>query len=251
VGIVTVLVSMPFYGAPELLERAVRSVLAQTHEDLQLLVVADGEDPPLSGISDSRLEVYRIPENRGAYFAQAVALGANPHAWYAPHGADDWSDPDHLETLLSVEGDAVAAGAVWFHRGAIVSEHIANYEVGAFATKRLRELGGYNPAERIGQDSLMLRLLRLTGGFAATNRATYHRVKRAGALTTAPATKIGSPGRNAMRRRNRAVWAAVRGMTDLREVRAYRARLVPTEISAEVAFHVERLSERLGQVAAA
>lgn len=247
----TVLVAMPYYGCPELVERAVRSVLAQTHADLQLLVVADGEDPPLDGIHDSRLEVYRLPENRGTYFAQAVALGANPHTWYAPHAADDWSDPDHLEQLLAIDDSAVATGVVWFHKGQRVTVHEANYEVGVFATSRLLELGGYNPAERMGQDTLMLRLLRLTGGYRRTTCPTYHRVKRPGALTTAPETAIGSLARNQMRARNRVVWAALEHLTDPAEIRRYRASLIPPSIAEEVAMHVEALSAHLGARAAA
>jgi glycosyltransferase involved in cell wall biosynthesis len=52
----TVLVSVPTFGVgTELLEKSVRSVLAQTHTDLVCVVVGDGEHPPLPRITDSRI----------------------------------------------------------------------------------------------------------------------------------------------------------------------------------------------------
>jgi glycosyltransferase involved in cell wall biosynthesis len=66
---VTVLVSIPYWRTPELVEKAVRSVLKQTHRDLVCVVVGDGDEPPLSKVRDSRLVVHSYSTNRGAYFA--------------------------------------------------------------------------------------------------------------------------------------------------------------------------------------
>lgn len=247
----TTLVCIPYFGCPELVERAVRSVLDQTHRDLQLVVIGDGEPPPVRS-RDTRLEVFTLSENRGPYFAQSVALAASPHGWYAPVGADDWIEPDHLETLLATGGTAVVPGVVWFHSNGSVKEHAGLYEVGAFTTQRLREIGGYNPDERIGQDTLMMRILRDVGGLTETTKPTYHRVKRPGSLTTAPETGFGSKARNDMRARNRHVFAAVhkrRRRPDL--VRAYRESVVPAQIRDEVSEQALRLSAYLGQAVAA
>jgi glycosyltransferase involved in cell wall biosynthesis len=243
-------VAMPYYGCPELVERAVRSVLAQSHRDLHLVVIGDGDAPPLAGIHDSRLDVYVLPENRGPYFVQQVALLANPHALYAPHAADDWSDPDHLERLLAVGGEAVITGAVWWHQGDRVKVHEASYEVGLFATSRLLALGGHNPAERMGQDTLMIRLLRMTGETRATHYPTYHRVKRSGSLMTAALTRPGSALRNEMRARNRVVYARAVGLGSIEAIREMRRALVPPAIAMAVHEHASRLSTRLGKAAA-
>jgi len=249
---VTITVAVPYYGCPELVEKCVRSILAQTVRDIAVVVIGDGEDPPLGSVRDSRLEVYRLPENRGAYFAQQVALTATPFPWYAPIGADDWIEPDHLERLVAVGGDAVITGAVWFHdRAGRVSVHEGGYEVGLFATSRLLELGGHNPAERIGQDTLMIRLLRLTGELRATHHPTYHRVKREGSLMTSPLTGKGTPYRNDMRRRNRIVLAECERIRAVDLIRRYREGLVPAFIADEVAEHASRLRARLGQEVAA
>ena len=236
----TVLVSVPYYRTPDLIEKAVRSILAQTHRDLVCVVVGDGQPPPLARITDSRLVVYTTLQNRGAYFAQMVALGANPHEWYAPVASDDWVDPDHIERLAS-HGTDMATGAVWYHNGDRPVRVLHKlYEVGMYRTERMLEVGGYNPAERLGQDSMIIKAMRIVAPLGATEHPTYHRVNRADSLCNDPNTKKGSPAREAMRRRNRAIVAAIEGKT-ADEIREYRWSLVPQDIRDELGEHNERL----------
>lgn len=243
-----VLVSIPTYRTPQgMLFRAVKSVLNQTHRNLQVVVVADGERITEQLPRDDRLTVFRLQENHGAYFAQSVSLTANPHPWYAPHGSDDWTDPEHLERLLAIGTNAVATGAVWWHKNDVdpPTVHRANYEVGVFKTDRLRALGGYNPNERMGQDSLMLKLLGLTGGFMTTQEPTYHRVRRPGSLTTHPDTKIGSRARNEMRARNRAIFAKAAQSNDPETIRKVRESFVPSRVRQQVETYALELRSRL------
>jgi glycosyltransferase involved in cell wall biosynthesis len=237
----TILVCIPYYGTPDLVEKSVRSVLAQTYRDLACLVIGDGEEPPLANVKDSRLLVYTLPKNRGAYFAQQLAIYSNPHPWYAQVASDDWVDPDHLERLASF-GESVATGAVWYHLGTKPVRVVRKlYEVGLYETSRLIEVGGYNPAERLGQDSLTLRVLRIVAPLPATDHPTYHRVQRAGSLCTHPDTKKGSPAREAMRARNRVIVAECERLGEAAAIRAYRASLVPPEIQYELNEHIYRL----------
>lgn len=229
-----------------MLERAVKSVLAQDYPEFQLVVVADGEKIRLP-FKDDRLTVFELKENHGAYFAQSVSLAANPYGWYAPHGSDDWTDPDHLSHLRSIRDTAVPAGSVWWHKGnEPPSVHPARYEVGVYTTERLREIGGYNPAERMGQDSLMLKVLSLAGSMTLSTKTTYHRVRRPGSLTTAPATKIGSPARNAMRARNREIYQRVLQAKDLKQLRKIRRSAVPAEVQDAVERYADELRGLLG-----
>src|SRR5690606_31484950 len=58
--------------------------------------------------------VYTMPANRGRYFCDAVAFEAsNNSRYYAQHDADDWSEPERLETLMSYRPGAVAGQQVW------------------------------------------------------------------------------------------------------------------------------------------
>lgn len=238
----TVLVSIPTYGVGRaFLEKSVRSVLAQTHRDLVCVVVGDGEQPPLPPISDSRLTVYSYPRNRGAYFAQMVALGANPHEWYAPVASDDWVDPDHIERLAE-HGTDMACGAVWYHSGTKPVKVLRKlYEVGMYRTERMLEVGGYNPNERMGQDSLTLKVMRIVAPLDATTVPTYHRFNRPGSLCTDPATKKGSPAREAMRRRNRDIVAECEKLKTPDRIAPYRWSLVPNDIKDELGEHNDRL----------
>jgi len=244
----TIAVAMPYWGCPDLVERAVRCVLAQTYRDLQLVVIADGEDPPLRNVRDSRLEVYRLPENRGAYFGLQLVLEASPHDWYGPHAADDTSEPEHYEVLGTVAArrktEAVTAGAVYWGEGRDAVRN-ANYEVGVYRKRRLLAFGGYDPSARVAQDTLLIHLLRLTGTVAASTTPTYHRIKRPYSLTTTLETGLRSPYRLAVRAQNRKVLSACRRLRSVEKIRAYRLGLVPAQLRDELAEHVERLSARM------
>jgi len=257
---VTVTVAMPYWGCPQYVERAVRSVLAQTHRDLRLVVVGDGEEPPLD-IDDERLTVYNLPENHGAYFAFQLILEASPDEWHAPHGADDWTEPDHLKRLLALGKDAVAVQTSWYHdarkeadpEGVLNGHGRRGLHVGIFRSERLRAIGGYDPSTRLSQDTHVMRLLDLTGGYHRyySEQPTYHRWKWAGSLTTAPATDLSSPARLAARAYN---WPIFEHCIKLRHphlIREYRDSLVPAEIRAELDHHVGVLSSRLREAVAA
>jgi len=56
---------IPTYNRPQLLQRAVQSALAQTFEDLEIVVVDDGSPKPVSLIPHPRLRVIHHSENRG------------------------------------------------------------------------------------------------------------------------------------------------------------------------------------------
>ncbi|HYI66377.1 MAG TPA: glycosyltransferase family A protein [Candidatus Limnocylindrales bacterium] len=251
-------VAVPFAGAAHLLPKAVNSLLEQTYRPLRVVVVADGEDaPPLP--DDPRLTVYRLPENRGAYFAQAVALAACESEWFTIHGADDWSDPDRLERLLAAgdDVDAVFGGSV-FHRGDSTkrahpryadggqsSGHVGLSAAGIFRTAAVQAFGFWShPEFRVSWDSMMINLVirhlrwrHLTGEFG------YHRVVRDGSLTQSPTTGLRTPYRRAAQGRRAELWTRY----------ADHPADIPVApaIAAEVLDHADALSHQLRQVVAA
>lgn len=260
----TVLVCIPYYGTAEYVERAVRSVLAQTHSDVVCVVIGDGEHVPVKHIRDSRLVIHEYPVNRGVYFAQDVAIWASPFEWYAVVASDDWVDPDHIERALSW-GQDVACGALWAHgdgegycgpdnddhatcRGVLVKKA---YEVGIYRTETYRRIGAHNPNERIGQDSLTLAIQRIVGTVGATDVPTYNRRFRPGSLCTSPETANGSPARTAMRLRNRAVYDRCKRLRTPDAIRAYRESLIPAPLRDALAVEVEALRAKLGVEAVA
>ncbi|HEX4308053.1 MAG TPA: glycosyltransferase family 2 protein [Solirubrobacterales bacterium] len=101
---------------PELFERALASIRAQTYADWEAILVCDGPDPETAArvaqLGDERVRCVQRPRN-GPYpedpaarwrvagvhpFNHAVALARG--AWIAPLDQDDEWSPDHLEVLL-------------------------------------------------------------------------------------------------------------------------------------------------------
>ena len=84
----TVSVVMPAYNAGRYIERSIRSVLEQTFEDLELLVVDDCSSDGTAAIvskmqeSDERIQLVRLPAVRAA---NQHSSDAETVRWY--HGA--------------------------------------------------------------------------------------------------------------------------------------------------------------------
>jgi len=101
---VTIDIMMPFYGDPELLRAAVRSVLAQTSPDWHLTVLDDCF-PDLApgewvlGITDPRVTYVRNSENLGVTgnFQRSVDLSRADHVVIM--GCDDLMLPNYVEEL--------------------------------------------------------------------------------------------------------------------------------------------------------
>ena len=100
---------IPTRNRPELVCRAVRSVLSQTLQDVECIVVIDGPDMEtvhaLSEIADSRLRVLELPENVGGCQARNIGARAARAEWVALLDDDDEWLPFRLERQLA----AVAA----------------------------------------------------------------------------------------------------------------------------------------------
>ena len=254
-----VTVSMPFYRTPpEILLRAVTSVLSQAERRLRLVLVNDGDGPaawePLADIADPRVVRFDLRENRGRYFADAVTLAACETPWWTIHDADDWSEPGRLAALLALGGEAdVVLGhqivhgvtgntehercKAWRHSPALKwYAHMAALWRPAW----LRSVGGPHPGYRVGYDTVMTGLAHLCGRVAVLSDPLYHRCCRPGSLTREPSTGIGSPHRKQATTRLRALWAgAVKAGAD------GAPAVIAGSISAEDSAAVQREAERL------
>lgn len=99
-------VVIPTFGRPDLVRRAVDTVLAQTMTDLEVIVVVDGDDPPtqaaLGAISDPRLRVIVQPTKGGAARTRDAGALAATGDWVAFLDDDDEWLPEKLERQLAV-----------------------------------------------------------------------------------------------------------------------------------------------------
>ena len=269
-------VSMPYYACPATLGRAVESVLGQTHRDLTLVVVNDGDRrspwPLLADIDDDRLVRFDLAENRGRYFADAIVLQAAQTDWFFIHDADDWCNPELLETYLSAALDRradVVFGAHVVHDdtlgpptvqaftevlGPVTDEpmDVAPHQA-LFRTELLRAIGGNYGGLRIGYDTLLVNLARLAGRVTHVDAALYHRVARAGSLTSAPDTGFGSRAREQAARQIAEIYGAVharwRDAEDPTKLRATMAAAISSHVSTEdrrqLLAHAAELQSRL------
>lgn len=96
---------IPTRNRPDLCRRAVESALAQTHRDLEVIVVVDGPDPAtlasLSGIDDPRLTVVPLERNVGAAAARNLAVKRAKGAWIAFLDDDDLWTPGKIAAQLA------------------------------------------------------------------------------------------------------------------------------------------------------
>jgi glycosyltransferase involved in cell wall biosynthesis len=222
---VTVTVSMPAYRTAGTIRHAVESVLAQTYDDLVLVVVADGDPScwvPLATIDDPRLVRFDLPANMGRYYCDAVTLSACATDWWSPHDADDWSAPDRLEKLLAAaEAGAVATFStqtVHQRDGSVSVErpqfrrrdthlcYVAHH-AGIYRSDALRQVGGYHPDMRCAWDTVVPLLMTLVGDVVTVDESLYTRYVQPDGLTQAPSTKFGSKRRKADRRAAAKAWA--------------------------------------------
>lgn len=99
--LVTVIVCV--YNAGRYLRPAVESVLCQTHENLQIVIVDDGSGDgcmeTIADMRDGRIEIIR-QANSGKPVALNRALAATRGEFFALHDADDLSRPNRIERLL-------------------------------------------------------------------------------------------------------------------------------------------------------
>jgi glycosyltransferase involved in cell wall biosynthesis len=97
---------IPTRGRPELLRRAVRSALAQTLREIEVVVVIDGEDPAtvlaLKELAhqDGRLRVLALPESVGGSDARNRGVDAASGEWIAFLDDDDEWFPGKLQAQI-------------------------------------------------------------------------------------------------------------------------------------------------------
>jgi len=215
---------IPTFRCTEHVRQAVKSLLNQTHPFLRVIVINDGDSEPpwatLSDIADPRLVRFDIYENRGPYFALAVASEATPDPLFLIQDADDLSSPERVATLLRMlrrDGSTYAFSALTqFYEdagGVVVSSPLFStppdtvpspsfkYRFshhGLYKTSAIRQLGGYFGGFRFGYDKFITNLLLLAGSVSWTPQPLYWLRTRPNSLTRAPDTGLLSERRRAL-----------------------------------------------------
>ena len=96
-------VIIPFYNSASYIQKCVESALSQTIDDLEVICVddcsSDNSAEIVSSISDPRLRVIVLPQNRGVSAARNAGIRAAKGEYIYFLDSDDWLDPDYLEAM--------------------------------------------------------------------------------------------------------------------------------------------------------
>ncbi|MFZ3583816.1 glycosyltransferase family 2 protein [Loktanella sp. DJP18] len=101
-------VIMPAWNAERTIRKATASILDQTWQNLELLIVddcsSDGTWSALQDIAarDSRVKIMRNVVNTGPYVAKNIALTQASGEWVTGHDADDWAHPQRITNHIAL-----------------------------------------------------------------------------------------------------------------------------------------------------
>ena len=207
---------VPVYNKAPCIKRSIKSILAQTFADFELLLVNDASTDEslheISKFSDPRIRLFHRDEpGPGGYAARNLGIAESRTDWVAFLDADDEWYPDHLDVLreltLESRGGVVATG--WFVNrgddvlrqntfsasGEVIPKKTLDFRgflyesankrmpmwTGSVAARRdlLHSVGGFPEYCRRGGDTATwLRLVKAAGELIVSTQACaiYHRV---------------------------------------------------------------------------
>src|SRR5579875_1316545 len=201
------------YNETERIDWAIQSVLAQSYEDWELIVVDDGSTDDTTeqarAHSDFRIRVIRIEKNQGKAFALNYALGIARGKYFMELDADDWLSVNALEVLYN-EMDGLSQEIamltgyyhVWFRRkygdllykgvyreaGCTITQTEAQPPIPRFyKTDALRTIGGWpvnDPSKgRLFEDIAICYRLLQRSRMHVIPQAVYNRVIRTSSVS--------------------------------------------------------------------
>jgi len=175
-------VIVPAFNAAEHIATAMEALIAQTWENLEVLVVddlsTDSTPDMIATFSkrDPRIRLIRAEANRGAYVARNLGLREASGEFVTTHDSDDWSHPQKLEIqaqhLMSNPGIAAnmsqqarSTSDLVFHRRGNPGHYIFdNMSSLMFRRELVTKALGFWDAVRFGADSEFIERLRRTFG---------------------------------------------------------------------------------------
>lgn len=128
---------VPVYGVEQYLDDCVRSLLAQTYTDLEIILIDDGGKdncPAICdryGAADSRVVVIHKP-NGGAASARNAGLDAATGDYICFVDGDDWVHEDYVNHLLKTVGDADIGICGFYNQTKVATTSEAPKQLGSF-----------------------------------------------------------------------------------------------------------------------
>ncbi|WP_428663167.1 glycosyltransferase [Reyranella sp.] len=171
-------VIMSAFNASETIVAAIDSVLSQTLQNIELIVVDDAstdETPHVLSAAasrDARIRILSNSENVGTYVSRNRGISESTGEYVTFHDSDDWMHPERLATHLeSMNSNVACSTSNWIRMDA--SGNIKVRQGGpythvnpasTFQHRRLFEVAGSFDAVRVGADAEFLGRLRARFG---------------------------------------------------------------------------------------
>jgi len=174
-------VIMPTFSPGPGIKTAVRSLLEQTWENIEIIVVDDASPPEFRkiyaevGQMDPRIRVVHHDDNMGPYVARNSGLAIASGEFVTTHDDDDWSHPDKLATQVQSLLDHESAVAVTsthirtsesmeFQRVNILAKYMQmNYSSLMFRKTLVEAIGPWDTVNRGGDSEFLTRLIEYAG----------------------------------------------------------------------------------------
>lgn len=178
--LVTVL--MPAWNAEAHIATALNSLLAQSWQNLEILVVDDASTDNTAELvktfarQDDRIRLIQSADNRGPYVARNLGLAEAHGKFVTVHDTDDWSHPrkiekqvrhllKHPEVMANLSKWARVMPDMVFHRRGNAGFYVAmNMSSLMFRREEVLDRAGYWDCVRFGGDSEHIRRLRTIFG---------------------------------------------------------------------------------------
>ena len=173
-----VTVIMTVYGRDEYLDVAVESILNQTHQNIELIVVDDcSPDDAFEYLKERasgepRLKAMQVMKNGGTYCAKNSAISVASGEYIAFMDSDDWTHPQRIERQLSAIKDTPYRAVCHSYFRVNEFGDIFYKGVGAirlacislFAKRSVFEKIGYFDSMRVGADTEFIERIKATFG---------------------------------------------------------------------------------------
>ena len=182
-------VIVPAYRAEATLRRSVQSILAQSWQRLEVIIIDDCSDDATRQVADdlasqdARIVVESLAVNGGAYAARNFALEIARGEFVTVHDSDDWAHPQKIETqvralqatpdlMATMSHHARVADGLLFTMPSARPDPkviIANFSSLMFRREVFEQIGPWD-AVRVGADSELLRRVEAFYGSSSVAR---------------------------------------------------------------------------------
>ncbi len=151
-------VIIPTYNVEGCLHRAIDSVMLQTRQDFEILIIDDASRDGTVALAtamaeaDGRIRVFPQVENHGPSVARNVGLTEARGTWIAVLDADDAFEPDRLDRLYTFAEQ---------HAADVVADNLVLFDQGV--NRRLHAAFDWPAEHMLGMDALLERDVYMRG----------------------------------------------------------------------------------------